>query len=76
MSATDKCDHCGDRSDSPEHQLFFCRPLDCDFRGDLLAVLEEETEDYNWRILTGPLNEVACSTLTYLVKSITEDSSY
>ena len=50
ISKNDRCEHCGDRSDSPEHQLFFCQALECDFRGDLLAVLEGETEDYNWRI--------------------------
>ena len=75
ISTNDRCEHCGDRSDSPEHQLFFCQAFECDFRGDLLAVLEGETEDYNWRILTCPLNDVACSAFTYLVNSIIADGS-
>ena len=66
-SESDKCLHCESGADSPEHQLFYCEHFDNPLRGDLLAVIDGESSDFSWRILTGPFNEIACTTLYHLV---------
>ena len=67
MATEDACVRCGSFPDTPEHQLFYCGHYDCPWRHDLIAVLDGETNDFPWRILTGPLNEVTCSTFKYYV---------
>ena len=46
-----------------------------DIRHDLIAVLDGETYDFPWRILTGPLNEVTCSTFKHYVSWMIEKDS-
>ena len=67
LTTEDACVRCGSFPDTPEHQLFYCGHYDCPWRHDLIAVLDGETNDFPWRILTGPLNEVTCSTFKYYV---------